>query len=240
MGVGESVPAVSRGSYRARLRECVRQRIGQRIRTVGEPRAFAALLVVGLTVPAVLAIVGAYSDILYGTRFFGSDPVKEIEHFLGRWTLRLIIATLCVTPLRQITGWNWLARHRRTVGLFAFAYVTLHWMTYAFLDVQLDWAALTKDLLERPYIYLGMTALLCLAALAATSTRGMMRRMGGRNWNRLHALIYPAAILGVIHYGMAVKKDLTYPLEYAAAVTVLLGWRLLRRMKRRQVSRAGG
>lgn len=186
------------------------------------------LLIVGLSIPAVLAIGGALSDILHGTRFFGSDPVKEIEHFLGRWTLRLIFATLCVTPLRQLTGWNWLAKHRRTVGLFAFGYVTLHWIAYAFLDVQLNWAELAKDLLKRPYIYLGMTALLCLTALAVTSTKGMIRRMGGKNWKRLHALIYPAAILGVIHFAMAQKKDISDPLNYAAILTVLLGWRLLR------------
>ncbi|HVZ49828.1 MAG TPA: protein-methionine-sulfoxide reductase heme-binding subunit MsrQ [Gemmatimonadaceae bacterium] len=191
------------------------------------------LLVVGLGIPAALAIAGALSDILHGTRYFGSNPVKEIEHFLGRWTLRLIVATLCVTPLRQLTGWNWLAKHRRTVGLFAFAYVTLHWIAYAFLDVQLDWGELTKDLLKRPYIYLGMTALVCLTALAVTSTKGMIRRMGGRNWNRLHALIYPAAILGVIHYAMAQKKDISEPLDYAALLTVLLGWRLWRWARRR-------
>lgn len=191
------------------------------------------MLVIGLSIPAVLAIGGALSDILQGTRFFGSNPVKEIEHFLGRWTLRLIVATLCVTPLRQLTGWNWLAKHRRTVGLFAFGYVTLHWIAYAFLDVQLDWGELTKDLLKRPYIYLGMTALLCLTALAVTSTKASIRRLGGRNWNRLHALIYPAAILGVIHYAMAQKADINNPLNYAALVTLLLGWRLLRWAHRR-------
>jgi sulfoxide reductase heme-binding subunit YedZ len=198
-----------------------------RLRAVKEPPGFGVLLVVALCVPGVLAIAGTLSDIFAGTRYFGSDPVKEVEHFLGRWTLRLIVATLCVTPLRQATGWNWLAKHRRTVGLFAFAYVTLHWIAYAFLDVQLNWAELTKDLLKRPYIYLGMAALLMLTALAVTSTKGMIRRLGGRNWNRLHALIYVAAVLGVIHFGMAQKKDLTDPLNYAAVLTVLFGWRLL-------------
>lgn len=192
------------------------------------------LLIVGLSIPAALAIAGALSDILAGTRYFGSNPVKEVEHFLGRWTLRLIVATLCVTPIRQTTGWNWLAKHRRTVGLFAFGYVTLHWIAYAFLDVQLDWSELTKDLLKRPYIYLGMTALVLMTSLAVTSTRGMIRRMGGKNWNRLHALIYVIAILGVIHYGMAVKKDLAFPLNYAAVLTVLYGWRALRWARRRE------
>lgn len=192
------------------------------------------LLIVGLSIPAALAIAGALSDILAGTRYFGSNPVKEVEHFLGRWTLRLIVATLCVTPIRQATGWNWLAKHRRTVGLFAFGYVTLHWIAYAFLDVQLDWSELTKDLLKRPYIYLGMTALVLMTSLAVTSTRDMIRRMGGKNWNRLHALIYVIAVLGVVHYGMAVKKDLAFPLNYAAVLTVLYGWRALRWARRRE------
>jgi sulfoxide reductase heme-binding subunit YedZ len=191
------------------------------------------LLVIALAIPAVLAIGGALSDILRGTRYFGSNPVKEIEHFLGRWTLRMLVATLTITPLRQLTGWNWLAKHRRTLGLYAFTYVTLHWIAYVFLDVQLNWGELVKDLLKRPYIYLGMTALLCMLPLAVTSTKAMIKRLGGKTWNRLHRLVYAIAVLGVIHYGMAVKKDLTYPLYYAAALTVLFGWRLLRWARRR-------
>lgn len=113
--------------------------VRDRLRALREPRGFGVVLIVALCVPAALAIAGALSDILGGTRYFGSNPVKEIEHFLGRWTLRLIFATLTITPLRQLIGWNWLAKHRRTLGLFAFAYVTLHWIAYAFLDVQLNW-----------------------------------------------------------------------------------------------------
>lgn len=192
-----------------------------------EPRGFGVLLIVALCIPAALAIAGLASDILGGTRYFGSNPVKEGEHFLGRWTLRLLVATLTITPLRQITGWNWLAKHRRTLGLFAFGYVTLHWIAYAFLDVQLDWGDLKKDLLKRPYIFLGMTALTLMIPLVITSTKAMIRRLG-RNWVRLHRLIYVIAILGVIHYSMAVKKDLTDPLTYGAVLLVLYGWRVLR------------
>ncbi len=168
------------------------------------------------------------SDIITHTRFFGSNPVKEGEHYLGQWTLRFIIATLSITPLRQLTGWNWLAKHRRTLGLFAFGYLMLHWLTYALLDVQLDWGELVKDLAKRPYIMVGMAALLCMIPLALTSTRNSIRRLGGRRWNRLHTLIYPIAILGVIHYWMAVKKDITDPLIYAIVVATLLGWRVVR------------
>ena len=180
-----------------------------------------------LCVPAAVAITGLSSDLLGGTRYFGSNPIKEGEHFLGQWTLRLLVATLTITPLRQLTGWNWLARHRRTLGLFAFGYLTLHWFTYAFLDVQLNWGELTKDLLKRPYIYLGMTALVLMIPLVVTSTKGMIRRLGKR-WTKLHRLIYVIAVLGVIHYSMAVKKDLTGPLTYGAILGVLLGWRVVR------------
>lgn len=206
--------------------------IRTRLGGIRQPRGFGVLLVIGLCIPAALAIAGTLSDILAGTRYFGSNPVKEVEHFLGRWTLRLIFATLTITPLRSITGWNWLAKHRRTIGLFAFGYVTLHWIAYAFLDVQLDLAELTKDLLKRPYIYLGMIALLLMLPMAITSTKAMIKRLG-RNWARLHKAIYVIAILGVIHYGMAVKKDLTYPLNYAAVLTLLYGWRAMRWAQKR-------
>jgi sulfoxide reductase heme-binding subunit YedZ len=210
---------------------------GFRLSDVRQPPGFGVLLIIALCIPAALAIAGGLSDILGNTRYFGSDPVKEIEHFLGRWTLRLLFATLAISPLRALTGWNWLAKHRRTLGLFAFGYVTLHWIAYAFLDVQLNWSELTKDLLKRPYIYLGMTALLCMIPLVITSTKAMIRRLG-RNWARLHRLVYLITILGVIHYGMAVKKDLTYPLNWAALLTLLLGWRAWQWAHRHSARRA--
>ena len=158
-----------------------------RLRAVQEPRGFGVVLVIAVALPALWAIGATAQDILGGTRHFGSNPVKEVEHYLGRATLRLVMATLCITPLRQLTGWNWLAKHRRTLGLYAFAYLTLHWIAYAFLDVQLDLAELTKDLLKRPYIYLGMTALVLMIPLAVTSTKAMIRRLG-KNWARLHQI----------------------------------------------------
>ena len=209
-----------------------------KFRALREPRWFSALLIVLCCVPAVLAIGGMASDIVTHTRYFGSNPVKEGEHFLGEWTLRFIIAALTVTPLRQVTGWNWLAKHRRTLGLFAFGYVTLHWLTYALLDVQLDWGDLVKDLVKRPYIMIGMTALLCLIPLALTSTRDSIRRLGGKRWNRLHRLIYAVAVLGVIHFWMAVKKDESDPMMYGACVAFLLGWRLVRWWMRRESPQA--
>lgn len=206
------------------------------LRSVREPKWFTPLLIVLSCVPALLAVAGMGSDIIAHTRYFGSNPVKEGEHFLGEWTLRFIIAALTVTPLRQLTGWNWLAKHRRTVGLFAFGYVMLHWLTYALLDVQLDWGDLVKDLAKRPYIMIGMAALVGMTALALTSTRNSIRRLGGRRWNRLHKLIYPIAILGVIHFWMAVKKDESDPITYGACIAFLLGWRVVRWWLRREAS----
>ena len=174
------------------------------------------------------------SDILMNTHFFGSNPVKEGEHFLGEWTLRFLIATLAVTPLRQTIGWNWLTKHRRTVGLFAFGYVSLHWLTYALLDVQLNWGDLKKDLVKRPYIMIGMSALLLMVPLAVTSTKKMIRRLGGKRWNRLHQLVYVIPVLGVTHYLMAVKKDITDPLIFASIFAALYLYRIWKWWTRRQ------
>ena len=205
-----------------------------RVRSVREPRGFGAVLVAAASVPAVLAVLAMASDILANSRHFGSDPVKEGEHFLGEWTLRFLIATLAVTPLRQLLGWNWLAKHRRTMGLFAFGYVMLHWLTYALLDVQLDWAELVKDLMKRPYIMIGMGGLGLMVPLALTSTRGMIRRLGGKRWNRVHRLVYVVGVLGVIHFWMSVKKDVSEPLMYASFFATLYAYRIARWWRRRR------
>lgn len=197
------------------------------MRAVREPAWFSKALFAAACVPALIAIAALASDILAHTRHFGSNPIKEGEHFLGRWCLRFLIATLAVTPLRELLGWGWLARHRRTLGLFAFAYATLHWFTYALLDVQLDWNDLKKDLAERPFIMIGMAGLLLLLPLAVTSSAAAIRRLGGQRWRRLHRLIYVAAVLGVIHFWMGVKKDITDPLLYASIFAALFLYRIV-------------
>ena len=119
-----------------------------RLRAIGEPRWFSAVLIVASCIPAVLALAAMGSDIIGGTRFFGSNPIKEGEHFLGEWTLRFLMATLAVTPLRALLGWNWLAKHRRTMGLFAFGYLMLHWLVYLVpvLGVVHFWLSVKKDI----------------------------------------------------------------------------------------------
>ena len=205
-----------------------------RLRAVREPRWFGIALIVSSCIPAAIAIGALASDIIGGTRFFGSNPVKEGEHFLGEWTLRFLIFTLSVSPLRQLLGWNWLAKHRRTLGLFAFGYVSLHWLTYALLDVQLDWHDLLKDLLKRPYIYIGVIAMLLMASLAITSSKNMIRRLGGKRWNRLHKLIFVICVLGLIHYFLAVKKDIEDPLMFASIFALLYSWRIWKWRTRRK------
>ena len=158
----------------------------------------------------------------------GANPVEELLHRLGKWGLNFLLITLAVTPLRRLSGWTWLLRFRRMLGLFAFFYVTLHFLVYAGLDQRFDPAAILEDVAERPYITLGMTALLLLLPLALTSTRAMMRRLG-RRWQPLHRLVYPITILGVWHFYWQVKLDTLEPLIYAAILAALLGFRLVRR-----------
>jgi methionine sulfoxide reductase heme-binding subunit len=204
-----------------------------RVRALREPRGFGALLVVAACLPAAFAVFALASDILRHTRYLGSNPINEGEHFLGRWCLRLLVATLLVTPLRSLLGWQWLGRHRRSLGLLAFGYAVLHWLTYALLDVQLDWGTLKTDLAKRPYIMIGMAALLLLLPLALTSSARAIRFLGGRRWSLLHKLVYVVCVLGVVHFWMAVKKDVSQPLVFAWTFAALLAWRLARWARRR-------
>ena len=155
----------------------------------------------------------------------GADPVAAIEHTLGLWALRLLLLTLAVTPLRQLLGQPLLVRFRRMLGLWAFAYACLHFSAWLVLDLRGWWALVPKEIAERPYITVGFAAWLLLLPLALTSTRGWMRRLG-RNWGRLHRLVYPVAALAVLHFWWVVKADVREPLLYAAILAVLLGWRL--------------
>lgn len=161
----------------------------------------------------------------------GANPVEKIQDTLGIWGLRLLLTTLAVTPLRELLGWPRLLLFRRMLGLFAFFYVSMHFLWYLFVDQGLDWRLWIEDIAKRPFITVGFTALLLLIPLAVTSTKRAMRRMG-RRWQRLHRLVYPAAILGCTHFYWQVKADIREPLIYILALTVLLGWRLYRYRRR--------
>ena len=156
----------------------------------------------------------------------GANPVEELIHRNGIWGLNFLLITLAVTPLRKITGWAWLLRLRRMFGLFAFFYTSLHFLVYAGLDQRFRPRLIIDDVIERPYITLGMTALLLLIPLAVTSTNRMMRRLG-RRWQKLHRLVYVIAILGVWHFYWQTKLDVAEPLIYIAILAVLLGFRVV-------------
>jgi sulfoxide reductase heme-binding subunit YedZ len=151
--------------------------------------------------------------------------VHELRLQTGRWTLRILAASLAITPLRRITGQNWLIKYRRPIGLFAFFYAILHLITYMWLQQQFAWGDMLEDVTRRAYIIVGTLALLAMIPLALTSTKGWIRRMG-KNWTKLHRLVYVSAILATVHYLWAVKKDTTAPLIYLAIFMSLLGFRV--------------
>jgi sulfoxide reductase heme-binding subunit YedZ len=207
------------------------------IRWVAKPLVFSAALV-----PLAILIWRALNASL------GANPLAEITHETGDWTLRFIVITLAITPLRRLTGRNWIIRFRRMIGLYAFFYGTLHFLIYViadrfagldFVDGIWAWstaralvASIWEDIYKRPYITVGFTGLVAMLPLAITSTTGWIRRLGGRNWNRLHKLIYLTAIAGVIHYWWLVKADVLHPAIYAFLVILLLGYRVLATLKR--------
>lgn len=192
--------------------------------------------------PAVfLACLVPFSQLVYGAFWgdLGANPVETITLTTGIWTLRLLVITLAITPARWLTKWSPIILFRRMIGLFAFFYGTLHFMTYFVLDQSLMFDGLWEDVMKRPYITMGFTAFVLLIPLALTSTKGWIRRLGGYRWNLLHRLIYVSAILGVIHYWWKVKLDTTNPRYYAIIVGTLLGVRIWRAISRRQSARAG-
>jgi len=196
-------------------------------------RLIKALVFSACLLPFVLLSLAAFN--LAG-QSLGANPIEELLHQLGLWGLRFLLLTLAITPLRQLSGKTWLLQLRRMLGLFSFFYILLHFLSYAILDQGLSYIAIIEDIIERPYITLGMTALLMLIPLAITSTNGWMRRLG-RRWKKLHRLVYVIAVLGVWHFFWQVKLDTREPLIYAGILSVLLGYRLwLKFSKTRQAT----
>jgi sulfoxide reductase heme-binding subunit YedZ len=188
-----------------------------------------AVYIVGF-IPAVWLFYAGITDQL------GADPMRYLEQALGLWTLRFLIATLAVTPLRQLFNIN-LLRYRRAIGLLAFYYALLHLVTYLVLDQGLDFGLIIADIIKRPYITIGMATFVMLVPLALTSNNAAIRRMGGQAWARLHRLVYLAAIGAVLHFILVVKSWPPEPLVYAAIVAVLLGYRLVRSLMRKSQPR---
>ena len=177
---------------------------------------FAASLI-----PAARLVVGLFTGGL------GANPVEHITHTTGTFALVFLMITLAVTPLRRLTGYASLIRLRRMLGLFAFFYTCVHLSTFVVLDHFFDPAAILQDVFKRPYITAGSVGFLLMAPLAATSTAGWIRRLGGRRWQQLHRLVYLSAIAGVVHFLWLVKADLREPLIYAGILAVLLGYRIV-------------
>ena len=196
----------------------------QQVRFIWKPAVFVACLL-----PFALVV----GDLFEITGQLGANPIEEIMDRFGNWSLRFILLTLAVTPVRRISGWNWLARFRRMFGLFTFFYVLMHFLTWLILDQGILLPAIIEDIAKRPFITVGFIALVLLTALAATSTAAIRRRMG-RRWQTLHNAAYVVGILGVWHYWWQVKKDITEPLLYAVLLAALLAPRLWWRFRRRK------
>ncbi|TWI11632.1 protein-methionine-sulfoxide reductase heme-binding subunit MsrQ [Aerolutibacter ruishenii] len=197
------------------------------------PRANVALKTVvhalALTPMAILALQ-VREEFLTGSGALGADPVAEVEHRLGLWALRVLMLTLAMTPLRQVTGQTVFLRFRRMLGLYTFAYATLHLTAYLVLDLRGYWTQIFEDIAKRPYITVGFLAWLLLVPLAATSTQAAIRRLG-RRWVQLHKAVYAIGVLAVLHFWWLVKSDIREPLLYATILAVLLGWRVAQRWR---------
>ena len=199
------------------------------LRRVVKPAVFLLCLL-----PLLRLVAGIFG---WAGADLGVNPVETMQDTLGIWGLRLLLATLAITPLRVLAGWPRIMAFRRMLGLYAFAYILLHFLFYLFVDQAFDWQQLAADIVKRPYITVGFTALLLLLPLAVTSTRAAMRRLG-RRWQTLHRLVYPAAVLGCVHFWWQVKADVREPLVYAGIAALLLGWRAARALRRRRARRA--
>ncbi|WP_194713644.1 protein-methionine-sulfoxide reductase heme-binding subunit MsrQ [Noviherbaspirillum soli] len=192
------------------------------------------VLFIAACMPFLRLVIFTFTDQL------GANPVEFITRNTGDWTLYFLCITLAVTPLRRFTGWNWLVRLRRMLGLFAFFYVSLHFLTFLWFDHFFDVAEMLKDVVKRPFITVGFGAFLLLIPLAATSTNAMIKRLGGKRWQLLHRLIYLIAPLGILHYWWmkAGKNDFSQPILFGLIVAALLLLRLYWRFMQGQGVRA--
>ena len=189
------------------------------------------ILFVGSLLPALLLVYGTLTGTL------GVNPAETLQNETGEWAMRFLLASLAVTPVRRLTGWNVVIQYRRMLGLFAFFYATLHLLTYWSLDLGFAIGDFAADVLRRPFIALGLAAFLLMLPLALTSTRGWIRRLG-RTWARLHRLAYVAAIAAMIHFVLKVKVFTGDPVAYAAVLTALLAFRIVWAVRARRAKAA--
>jgi len=193
----------------------------QQVRWFFKPALFILALL-----PLAFLVYRALTDDL------GANPIETINRYTGDWVLRFLLITLSVTPLRRLTGWNGLLRYRRMLGLFAFFYACVHFLSWAWLDQYFVLADIVQDVAKRPFITVGFASFLMLIPLALTSTNAMIRRLGAKRWQQLHRLVYLIGIGGVVHFLWLVKSDIREPLVYGVILALLLGFRLWDRSRR--------
>jgi len=183
---------------------------------------------------ALLPLAKLAAAALYFPDWLGANPAEFITRSTGDWTLRFLLCTLAVTPLRKLLSWHWLLRLRRMLGLYAFFYGVVHFSSFIAFDHVFDIAEILKDIVKRPFITVGFTALVLMLPLAITSTDAMVRRLGAKRWVALHRLVYAIAPLGVLHFWWMVKRDITEPAIYALILSALLGYRLVAKLNERR------
>lgn len=194
------------------------------------------LIKAAVWVACLAPLVLLYLKIYHQIGGYSANPSSEILHTVGKTGLNLLLITLAVTPIRQLTKFNLLIRFRRLLGLFSFFYLSLHLAAFVWLDLRFRWDIIFEEIAQRPYLTIGMIAILLLIPLAVTSTRGWQRRLG-RKWTTLHRLVYPIAILGIWHFWWHGKQVSNEPMIYAGILSVLLGYRVWRSWQRRQTRR---
>lgn len=187
---------------------------------------------------ALIPLARLVAGVFWYPESLGPNPAEFITRSTGDWTLRFLLFTLAVTPLRKITDWNWLLRLRRMLGLYAFFYGTVHFLSFIAFDHVFDVGEIAKDIVKRPFITLGFVAFMLMVPLAITSTNAMVRRLGAKRWMALHRAVYPLAIVGVTHFWLMVKRDITEPAIYALILAALLGFRMVNAKRGRRRSGA--
>jgi sulfoxide reductase heme-binding subunit YedZ len=200
---------------------------------------FIAIVKIAAFLVALFPLGRLLDGVFLSPEILGANPAEFITRATGDWALRILLITLALTPLRRLTGWNWLLRLRRMAGLYVFFYAILHFSSYVSFDHVFDVGEIAKDIVKRPFITVGFTCLMLLLPLAITSTNGMVRRLGGRRWLQLHRLVYVIAPLAVLHFWWMVKRDLTQPVIYAVLLSLLLGIRLLWINRKNRNGRSG-
>ena len=188
-------------------------------------------LKIAVFVLALVPLARLVAGVVVFPEWLGANPAEFITRATGDWTLRFLLITLAVTPLRKLCGWGWLLRFRRMLGLFTFFYGVVHLASYVSFDHVFEVGEIIKDIIKRPFISVGFGALLLMLPLAITSTNAMVRRLGAARWLKLHRLIYVIGPLGVLHFWWMVKRDLTEPIMYALVLALLLGYRLVLKLR---------